>query len=110
MANKIYTPLAWNEYKVIQKARALVDERVSLVEKGITFNPEQNISMNGFTILNIVVNENDENSAVNVNYLSTKLNELEKPTSYSAFVQSDDKFEFSGIVNDYIMTKACSNG
>ena len=90
---KIYSKIGWNEQLFFNRLRKIlsnVETEIDKIKTGETFSPQQDLNMNGNQLTNVSVNENDESSAVNVEYVKSKLDNINDYRKVSVFDSERD--------------------
>ena len=75
---KIYSKKAWNEQIFFNRVKSIIEDfdiKINRVANAETFLPTVDVDVNGRKVMNVVVDSENESSAVNVGYVNEKIEE-----------------------------------
>ena len=73
---KIYSKKAWNEQIFFNRVKSIIEDfdiKINKVANAETFLPTVDVDVNGRKVMNVVVDSENESSAVNVGYVNEKI-------------------------------------
>ena len=73
---KIYSKKAWKERMSFNRVKSIIEDFdiiIKRVANAETFLPTVDVDVNGRKVMNVVVDSENESSAVNVGYVSEKI-------------------------------------